>query len=108
MKKIVASALMVVAFAAGAQAQEQKKPTYNDIAAVQITRLDEKLHLEPNLKNDLNNLLILKQEKLAAAKTEAEKQEIYRTVERKILVSLTPDQQKLLTADPDLLKKLTR
>jgi hypothetical protein len=107
MKKLIALLTLFFAFTFAASAQEKKALTNDQAAEKDIAALVEKVSLEPSLKKDLKTLMVMKYDALATSKTAADKENVSKGIEHKILSGLNEAQRKELLKYPELLKKLS-
>lgn len=107
MKKLIAVFTFMLAFAAGAQAQERKMSA-EESAKLDAIKMAEVLNLPANQQMDFQRLFQMKYEVMNDPKMSAErKKEMARVVDMKIRASLNAEQLAKLDKNPELLAKLT-
>jgi len=119
MKKIVSIVLLMVAFGFSANAQSKLKMESKSISAdskelnvkekayADLRELSTAVELTPELKNDLLNLLVMRNEAVNNTKSIEEKTAIYDRYGKKLLSALSEEQMKKLTENKELYNKLT-
>jgi len=108
MKKLVAVVTLFLAFAVGANAQEDKKMDAVNAAKADAVKMTEKLNLTPDQQSAFVNLFVMKHQMMNdASATDAKKKEITEVMNAKIRATLTPDQNQALDNNPELLASLT-
>ena len=107
MKKIIAVLTLLLAFTISANAQDKK--VSNEAAAQKdVAALVQKVTIAESLKKDMYTLMLMKHEALAdPSATAAEKENISKRFERKILGGLTEEQRAVVMADAALMKQLS-
>ena len=116
MKKFIAVVTLLFAFTISASAQEKKAVAAPKEAVVSIEQaakddiaaLVQKITLSESLKKNFYSLMVMKHERLSTPNLSAkEKEELAKVYEHKILAGVSPEQRKVLVADPVLMKKLS-
>lgn len=118
MKKIIAIAVLTLAFNFTSNAQEASKSksvkTENNPELIQkniakdVADIDKTVKLSESLKHDFTTLLNMREEALSNAKTEDERKLLNERFSRKLLGGLTPDQLELLKGNKELYTRLTQ
>ena len=106
MKKILVLLTFFFAFTLSANAQDKKVST-EQAAQKDIAALLEKVAVDVTLKQDLYTLMLMKYDGLANSKTAAEKENVSKGIEHKLLSGLNEAQRKQLLQNPELLKRLS-
>jgi hypothetical protein len=121
MKKIIAIMALSLAFSYNAKAQEvsktatiqstsassPKESNIKDVIYKDIEELNSQVKLNENLKNDLTNILFMRNEAVSNAKSEDEKKSLFERYTTKFIGGLTPEQQEMLKRNKELYVKLT-
>ena len=108
MKKLIAVVTVFFAFAAGANAQEDKKMDAVNAAKADAVKMTEKLSLTADQQSSFVNLFVMKHQMMNdATATDAKKKEITEVMNAKIRATLTPAQNQTLDNNPELLATLT-
>ncbi len=116
MKKIIAILALSIAFSYSAKAQETIKSASAQTREVSNTKsdtykvieeLDRTVKLDAGLKNDLTNLLFMRQEAVSNAQNEDEKKSLFTRYTNKFLGGLTPEQLESLKKNKELYISLT-
>jgi hypothetical protein len=106
MKKVISVVVLFFAFTLGAAAQDLKVNT-DEAAKKDVAALLSKITVSENLKKDLYTLMVMKHEALANPKlTAAEKENISKIFENKLMAGLTEEQRKELAKYPSVMKQL--
>ncbi len=107
MKKLIAVFTFMLAFAAGANAQD-KKMSAEESAKLDAIEMAEKLNLPATQQQDFQRLFMMKHEVMSDPNMSVErKKEMARVVDLKIRASLNAEQLQKLDSNPALLAKLT-
>jgi len=108
MKRLIAVFTFLLAFSLGTHAQEAQRQAAVNAAKADAVKMSEKLHLQGTQQDDFIRLFVTKHITLDDPNTPAEKKaEMSQVVNAKIRASLTPEQVKILDADPALQAQLT-
>ena len=108
MKKLIALFTFLFAFGFGAHAQEAQRQAAANAAKADAVKMTEKLHLQGTQQDDFIRLFVMKHMTMDDPNTpEAKKAEMAQVVDAKIRASLTPEQIKILDADPELQAQLS-
>jgi uncharacterized protein (DUF305 family) len=106
MKKVISVVVLFFAFTLGATAQDLKVNA-DEAAKKDVAVLLSKITVSENLKKDFYTLMVMKHEALAKPKlTAAEKENISKIFENKLMAALTEDQRKELAKYPSIMKQL--
>lgn len=118
MKKIIAIAVLTLAFSFNSNAQQAAKAksvkTENNPELIQknieknVADIDKTVKLNESLKHDFTTLLNMREEALSNAKTEEERKALNERFSRKLLGGLTADQLELLKGNKELYNRLTQ
>lgn len=108
MKRIFLTFVLLFAFGASSNAQENKVTEAEKLAKAEVNALVKVITLDSSIENSFLDLLRYKHEALAKAITTEEKTEIYNTIESKIVNSLTPEQLTILKSKPELFEDLIK
>lgn len=107
MKKLIAVFTFMLAFAAGANAQD-KRMSAEESAKLDAIKMAEVLNLPASQQMDFQRLFQMKYEVMNDPQMSVErKKEMARVVDMKIRASLTSEQIEKLDKNPELLAKLT-
>ena len=107
MKKVISVVVLFFAFTLGAAAQDLKVNT-DEAAKKDVAALLSKITVSENLKKDLYTLMVMKHEALANPKlTAAEKENISKIFENKLMAGLTEEQRKQLSSDSELFQRMS-
>jgi hypothetical protein len=106
MKKVISVVVLFFAFTLNSAAQDLKVNS-DEAAKKDIAALLSKITVTENLKKDLYSLMVMKHDALANPKlTVAEKENISKIFETKLMAGLTEDQRKELAKYPSIMKQL--
>ena len=107
MKKLIAVLTLLLAFTVGANAQD-KKVSNEEAAQKDVAALVQKVTISESLKKDMQTLMVMKHEALSnPSNTAADKENISKRFERKVLAGLTEAQRAVVIADAALLKQIS-
>jgi len=106
MKKVISLVVVFFAFVLNASAEDMKMSS-DEAAKKDIAALVSKVTVAENLKKDLYSLMVMKHDALANPKlTPAEKENISKIFENKLMAGLSEEQRKELAKYPSILKQL--
>lgn len=88
-------------------ASSTKESNIKDVVYKDIEELNSQVKLNENLKNDLTNILFMRNEAVSNAKSEDEKKSLFERYTTKFIGGLTPEQQEMLKRNKELYVKLT-
>lgn len=107
MKKLIALAMLLLAFTINVSAQE-KKMSPQESAKNDITALAAKVKISETLQKDLITLMTMKHETMSDASLSNEKKEHARQAyEHKLMSGLNQEQRNQLAKYPELVKQIT-
>jgi hypothetical protein len=117
MKRIIAIFTFFLAFSFNANAQEAKVLSTNNTSVEksskellldQVSQLSKIVKIEESLKNDLTNLLHMRNEDMANSKSEDEKKAVFERYTSKLLSAFNEEQIETLKKEKELFNRLTQ
>ncbi len=110
---------MFLAFGFNANAQESKvlsasnpnlgvEKSSKELLLDQVSQLSKIVKIEESLKNDLTNLLHMRNEDMANSKSEDEKKAVFERYTSKLLSAFNEEQIEALKKDKELFNRLTQ
>lgn len=119
MKRIIAIFTLFLAFSFNANAQEAKvlsasnpnpgvEKSSKELLLDQVSQLSKIVKIEESLKNDLTNLLHMRNEDMANSKSEDEKKAVFERYTSKFLSAFNEEQIEALKRNKELFNRLTQ